>query len=49
MKNVYSDPGYAKVTRNLKQRLLTLREEYKDTDESYPEMQDIHAGYWSSI
>ncbi len=49
MKNIYGDPAYAKVAKSLKQRLLALRKQYKDTDESYPEMQDVHARYWNTI
>ncbi len=33
MKNVYDDPAYAEVVKNLKERLVKLREKYKDGEE----------------
>ncbi len=36
--NVYSDPGYADVVRELKAELDCLRAEVGDTDEGYPEV-----------
>jgi len=32
MNNVYSDPAYAKITRDLKAELLRLRKELEDED-----------------
>jgi len=38
MNNVYADPDYAQVRETLKQQLLELKRQFKDTDEKYPEL-----------
>ena len=39
--NAYTDPAYADVIREMKQEMLRLREEYKDTDSDSERMQEI--------
>ena len=38
LRNVYDDPAYADVAKELKEELLRLKEELGDTDEKYPEL-----------
>tara|TARA_R110002049_G_scaffold27321_3_gene94446 strand:- start:96500 stop:98086 length:1587 start_codon:yes stop_codon:yes gene_type:complete len=45
--NVYGDPKYAEVTERLKSRLLELKKQYGDTDESYPELMNVRAEIWN--
>lgn len=47
--NVYHQPAYAPVVRRLKQRLLELRKELKDTDDDSLEMQAVIGKYWSPV
>lgn len=44
--NAYSDPEYADIINQMKEDLLELREQYGDTDEKYPVMQNIIDKYW---
>lgn len=44
--NVYSDPVYAEIVRNLKAELLALKKENGDTDEKYPELMKIRSRNW---
>ncbi len=46
MNNIYSDPKYAKVVKELKVELLRLRKKYKETDENYPNIQKVIDEYW---
>jgi len=46
MKNVYNDPAYANVTKQLKTELLRLKKNLDDIDEKYPELMKIHQKYW---
>jgi len=46
LSNVYNDPEYADVVRELKAELLRLKEECKDTDEKYPELMSLREKYW---
>ena len=39
--NLYNDPKYAPIIRQMKKDLLNLRKEVGDTDEKYPEMQEL--------
>lgn len=41
MVNQYSNPEYAKVVKELKKELKKLREEVKEDDSNYPEIQKI--------
>jgi hypothetical protein len=45
--NVYNDPQYAEIIKEMKDALIEKRKELKDTDEQYPEMQKIMAKYWN--
>jgi len=46
MNNVYNDPAYAKVVKELKAELLRLKKELGDTDERYPELMKMREKYW---
>jgi arylsulfatase A-like enzyme len=46
MNNVYGNPKYAGVTKQLKTELLRLKEELGDTDEKYPELMKVREQYW---
>ena len=46
MNNVYNNPAYAKVVKELKAELLRLKEELGDTDERYPELMKVRRKYW---
>lgn len=46
MNNVYNDPAYAKVVKDLKDELLRLKKELGDTDERYPELMEVRKKYW---
>ena len=41
MRNVYGNPRYAKVARDLEQQLWQLRRELNETDEKFPRIQQI--------
>lgn len=43
--NLYNDPKYAPIIRQMKKDLLNLRKEVGDTDEKYPEMQELLEKY----
>ena len=44
LKNLYSDPQYADVIKELRARLDELKTEYGDTDEQYPELVEVRKG-----
>ena len=44
--NLYNDPKYAPIIRQMKKDLLNLRKEVGDTDEKYPEMQELLEKYY---
>ena len=44
--NVYTDPEYAGIIKQMKEDLLELRKQYDDTDEQYPVMKNILEEYW---
>lgn len=46
MDNRYEDPKYADVIADLKSRLRTLRDEVKEDDSKYPEIQKVIDEYW---
>ncbi len=46
MHNVYGNPEYIEVTRDLKKQLLALKKTLKDTDQQYPQMRQITAQHW---
>jgi len=46
MNNVYHDPAYAQVVKQLKAQLLDLKKDLGDTDDQYPEMFERVKKYW---
>ena len=42
-----NDPKYAPVIKQMKKDLLRLRKETGDTDEKYPEMQELLEKYYN--
>jgi len=46
MNNVYNDPAYAEIVKELKQELLRMKEEIGDTDEQYHELMEVREKYW---
>lgn len=47
--NAYNDPKYAPVIKQMKKDLLRLRKETGDTDEKYPEMQELLEKYYNNV
>ena len=46
MNNVYEDPKYTKIVKQLKEELLKLKEDLGDRDEIYPELMRVREKYW---
>jgi N-acetylglucosamine-6-sulfatase len=46
MNNIYRNPKYAKVVKELKADFLRLRKKYEETDEKYPHIQKVIDEYW---
>jgi arylsulfatase A-like enzyme len=46
LNNVYDDPAYADVIKELKVELQRLKKQYQDTDERYPELMQVRDKYW---
>jgi arylsulfatase A-like enzyme len=46
MNNVYDDPAYADMVKDLKKELRRLKEQLEDTDEQYPELLRLQKEYW---
>jgi arylsulfatase A-like enzyme len=46
MNNVYDDPAYAQVVKDMKAELLRLKKETGDSDEKYPELMEVRREYW---
>jgi arylsulfatase A-like enzyme len=46
MNNVYNDPAYAEVVKELKAELLRLKRELGDTDDKYPELMKVREKHW---
>ena len=46
MNNVYHDPAYAQVVKQLKAQLLDLKKDLGDTDDQNPEMFERVKKYW---
>jgi uncharacterized sulfatase len=44
--NVYNSPEYKAVIEELKVELLRLKDEYKDGDEAFPDLQKVIAENW---
>ena len=46
MNNVYNEPAYADVVKELKAELLRLKKQLGDTDQQYPELMKLRRKYW---
>ncbi len=46
MNNVYKDPKYAPVIKELKAEMLRLRKKFNETDQKYPEIRKVIEEYW---
>ena len=46
LRNVYNNPSYAGVVKELKQELLRLKDELGDRDENYPELMELRHVIW---
>jgi arylsulfatase A-like enzyme len=46
MKNVYNDPAYKEIVKELKVELLELKDQFDDNDEKYPELMEVRKNYW---
>ena len=46
LKNVYDDPQYSDVIKNLKVELLKLKKQYGDTDDIYPDLMKVREQVW---
>lgn len=46
LSNVYNEPAYSKVVKELKMELLRLKEELGDTDDKYPELMSLVKKHW---
>jgi arylsulfatase A-like enzyme len=46
MNNLYGQPKYAAVVKELKAELLRLRRKYNETDDKYPHIQKVIEEYW---
>ncbi len=44
--NVYNNPSYSGIIKELKAELLRLKKEVGDNDDKYPELVEIHKKYW---
>lgn len=47
MRNVYADPAYREIVRDLKARLLAIKQEVGDTDQRYPQLMEVRRKHWS--
>jgi arylsulfatase A-like enzyme len=46
MKNVYADPAYAPIVKELKAELLRLKDAVGDSDAAYPDLIEVTKKYW---
>ena len=46
MRNVYNDPSYATVVKELKQELMRLKVEVEDTDDRFPALVEQNESIW---
>ena len=46
MTNLYNDPKYQDIVKELKKQLLELKEQYGDSDDAYPVMQVLTDKYF---
>ena len=47
MNNLYDDPKYTRVIKELKAELLRMRRKYNETDAKYPHIQKVIDEYWN--
>jgi arylsulfatase A-like enzyme len=47
MNNLYGDPKYTSIIKELKTELLRLRKKYNETDQNYPHIQRVIDEYWN--
>ena len=45
LKNIYNDRTYTDVIKQLKNELLRLKKELRDTDEKYPELMKLDLSF----
>ncbi len=45
--NAYNDAAYSEIVKDMKKELIKQREIYGDTDEKYPQLQDIFKTHWN--
>ena len=45
--NVYDDPNYKNEVARLKQRLLQLKQAYRDDDSKYPKLMEVRQQHWN--
>ena len=45
--NIYDDPANRPIINRLKTQLLALKEQYRDTDETYPELMRLRETQWN--
>ncbi|PIA79422.1 acetylglucosamine-6-sulfatase [Gaetbulibacter sp. 4G1] len=45
--NAYNDSEYSEIIKDMKKELIKQREIYRDTDEKYPQLQDIFKTHWN--
>ncbi len=46
MNNAYNDPSYKAIITDLKQQLITLREDLNETDKNFPHIQKVIDAHW---
>ena len=46
--NRYSDPHYTDIIRDMKDELRRIREELNETDQNYPEIQEVIDAHWDN-
>ena len=44
--NVYGDPAYEEIAKELKKEMLELKAKYNDNDDQYQELQKVNAQYF---
>lgn len=47
MNNAYNDPKYKDIIEDLKEQLITLREDLNETDAKYPHIQKVIDAHWN--
>lgn len=45
--NRYDDPAYSEIITQMKEQLKSIREELNETDEDYPEIQEVIDKHWN--